>query len=98
MLLATPENMEKCKDIAGVVALDLETEETFSADPGDYFMMASTFPVKRGSAGKGRELVLAVRVCQWVDPLSGEPLSAQIAAKVFSDITSLDDALGQGRN
>lgn len=102
MLLATPENMEKCKDIPGVVALDMETGNEFSADAGDYFMFGPSDIIRGGIERK--ELILAVKVCNWVDPISGEPIeNAQIttgdnSAGISPDKMSMDDALGQGRN
>jgi hypothetical protein len=77
MLLATPENMEKCKDIPSVVALDIVTEATASATEGDYFFLEPNQCVTYFR----RNMVLAVKICHWVDPISGEPLPAQITAQ-----------------
>lgn len=41
-LLATIENMEKCKDIPGVIMLDQYGNE-FSANPGDYFYHSKSY-------------------------------------------------------
>jgi len=79
MLLATPENMEKCKDIPGVVVLDIETGEECNAASGNYFDYAQDRPI--GRSVRGCPLVLAVSVCKWVDPITGEDIIAQIPAE-----------------
>jgi hypothetical protein len=92
MLLATPENMEKCKDIPGVVAFDLKSGDTFSADRGDYWDQPASEPIH------GEEcMILVVKVCKWVDPITREDISAQLDTEIQNNM-SLDDALGQGRN
>ncbi len=53
---ATPANMRKYSG-SGVVALDRDTGETFSATPGDYFMMGDDEPLTNES---GEALVLAI--------------------------------------
>lgn len=79
MLLATPKNMEKCKDIPGVVVLDLETGNSFSAGPGDRFMLLEKEEPLMSSPNT--PMVLAVRASKWVDPMTGEDIIAQIPAE-----------------
>lgn len=78
MLLATLENMEKCNGIPGVVALDTLTGDAFSANAGDYFNAMSSYCATNES---GFNCILAVKVCKWVDPLTGEDIIAQIPAE-----------------
>jgi hypothetical protein len=65
MLLATPENIDKCKDIPNLFALNTRTGEYFPATPPNF----------------SRLKILAVKVCKWVDPISGEDIIAQIPAE-----------------
>ena len=68
-LLATIENMKRCKDIPGVVALDSEGNE-FSANPGDYFWLND----KPLEDSNDEFLILAVKVCKYVDPITREDI------------------------
>lgn len=81
MLLATVENMEKCKDIPGVVVLDLISDISWSAEPAEYNMWLPNEVIETGSKDNRRKAILAVRVCKWVDPLTGEDIIAQIPAE-----------------
>lgn len=72
--LATPRNMKRTKDghrNRGVVALDTETGETFSASPGDYWTIPDDEPL-RGAGDT--PLVLVVPFTRYRDALTGETL------------------------
>jgi hypothetical protein len=69
-MIATVENMKRCEGIHGVFMLDSEGNE-FSASPGDYFLHRSGEPILDEH---NEPMILVRRVCQLVDPLSGEPI------------------------
>jgi len=69
-MLATIKNMKRCEGIHGVFMLDSEGNE-FSATPGDYFMHGSGPLLDE----HGEPMILVRRVCQLVDPVSGEPIT-----------------------
>lgn len=62
---ATPANMRKFQDIGyRVFAWSPATNEEFSADPGDYFMLDENTPLFDAEGG---ECVLVVRISQVLD-------------------------------
>jgi hypothetical protein len=66
-MIATISNMERCKDIPGVVMLDSDGNE-WSATPGDYFWITHNKPLLDAN---NEPMVLAKQVPRkFVEPLA----------------------------
>lgn len=72
MLVATYENMEKCKGIEGIVLVDPETMNEYSADPESWFNKDTDEFDRIVYSQEGNALILARKV--YLDPLTEDVL------------------------